>query len=102
MEGEKKHFFLKLIPPRPTFAQTLTEAERKIMQEHAVYWKDLMGKGICIVYGPVFDPQGEYGIGILGVEDESIVQDIQLNDPAVKDGLNSYEIYPMRAIYKLG
>jgi hypothetical protein len=40
MEGEKKHFFVKLIPPRSDFADTLTEDERKIMQEHAVYWKD--------------------------------------------------------------
>ena len=68
------------------------------MQEHVVYWKDLLERGICIVYGPVFDPHGNYGIGIVGVEDESIVRDIQINDPSVKGGLNRFEIYPMRAI----
>jgi hypothetical protein len=29
----------KLIPPRSTFAQDMTEVERKVMQEHATYWK---------------------------------------------------------------
>ena len=98
MEGEKKHFFLKLIPPRANFSDSMTKEEREIMQEHITYWQDLLAKGICIVYGPVFDPVGPYGIGIIGVDDEAIVNDIQINDPSVKRGLNRFEIYPMRAI----
>jgi len=59
-----------------------------------------VAKGICIVYGPVFDPNGTYGIGIIEVKDETIVHEIQINDPSVKDGLNRMEIFPMRAITK--
>jgi uncharacterized protein len=100
MESGKKYYFVKLIPPRPTFSETMTDEERNIMQEHIIYWQDLMAKEICLVYGPVFDPKGAYGVGIIGVDNEAIVRDIQKNDPSVKGGLNKCEIYPMKAITK--
>lgn len=46
----KNRFFYKLIPPRPTFVQDMTEAERKAMGEHAINWKDLIDKGVAIVW----------------------------------------------------
>jgi uncharacterized protein YciI len=100
MSTEKKQFFLKLIPPRPTFAQDMSDEERKIMQEHIAYWNVLMEKGIVVVFGPVFDPKGAYGMGVLEVEDEQIVRDIEVNDPSVKAGLNTIEVYAMRGITK--
>ena len=33
----KQHFFMKLIPPRPTFAQDMTAEERAVMQQHVQY-----------------------------------------------------------------
>jgi hypothetical protein len=47
METEKNRFLYKLIPPRLTFAQDMTEAERKVMQEHATYWKCLIDDSIA-------------------------------------------------------
>jgi hypothetical protein len=35
----------------------MTEAERKAMVEHAIYWKDLTDKGIAIDFGLVLDPK---------------------------------------------
>ena len=97
----KNCFFLKLIPPRSTFPGDMTEEEGKIMKEHAVYWQELMAKGICHVYGPVLDPNGAYGIGILEIgDDKAILAEIQNNDPSLKSGLNRLEIYPMIAILK--
>jgi uncharacterized protein len=98
MSVEKKHYFLKLIPPRPDFSATMTEQEKMIMQEHIVFWQELMARNICVVYGPVFDPDGAYGIGIIEVEDEATVKDIQKNDPSVKKGVNRIEIFPMKAV----
>jgi uncharacterized protein YciI len=95
---EKKHFFIRLIPPRTSFTTDMTEAERAIMQEHVVYWKGLLDKGIAIVYGPVFDPKGGYGIGIVEIDDEEGVQDIMKNDPTMKSGNFTYEINNMRAV----
>jgi uncharacterized protein len=95
---DKQHFFLKLIPPRPTFSQDMTEDERNIMNRHIEYWTHLLNKGTVIVYGPVFDPNGAYGIGIIEVENEEQAKTIAENDPAPVAGLGYYEIYPMRAI----
>lgn len=97
---EKKHYVLKLIPPRPTFATDMTETERAVMMEHVAYWKDLLDKGIVIVYGPVADPKGTYGIGIVGVDDDKQLNTLTSNDPALKLG-NKYDIAPMvRAIMR--
>jgi uncharacterized protein YciI len=93
---DKKHFVLKLVPCRPTFAQDMTAEERAIMMQHVAYFKDLMDKGMVIVYGPVMDPKGVYGLGVIEVDDEAQVQAIIANDPASQ--INTYEYYPMRAV----
>jgi uncharacterized protein YciI len=93
------HFFAKLIPPRPSFATDMTEDERKFMQEHVAYWADKQAKGHVIVYGPVFDPKGVYGIGVLDVESEAALSEFTQNDPALKAG-NAYEVYQMKAVTK--
>jgi uncharacterized protein len=94
----KKHFVLKLIPPRPTFAEDMTEKERDIMKQHAAYWKDKAYQGIALVYGPVLDPKGVYGLGIIEVDNEAQARVFAEDDPTVKSGLNKIEIHPMRAI----
>jgi len=65
MSAEQKHFFVKLIPPRVTFMMDMTDAEKAIMQQHVVYWSKLLEKGTAIAYGPVLDPKGPYGVGII-------------------------------------
>jgi hypothetical protein len=70
------------------------------MQEHSVFWKDLLDEGMCIIYGPVFEPDITYGIGIFSVKDDTIVQEIVNNDPSVKKGLNRFEIFSMKAVTK--
>jgi uncharacterized protein len=93
---EKKYYFLKLIPKRADFAQTMSDEEKNIMMEHVAYWKDFLDKGIVVVYGPVMDPVGVYGIGVVGVNDERQLFSLMENDPAAK--INDYEFYPMKAV----
>jgi hypothetical protein len=52
------HFFLKLIGPRPSFAQDMNEQEKSMMHEHVLYWKGRQDKGEVLVFGPVLDPKG--------------------------------------------
>ncbi len=92
----KKYFALKLIAPRPTFAQDMTDDERQIMQQHVAYWKDLMEKGFVIAFGPVLDPAGVYGLGIVQTDNEEQVKTLTANDPA--NGLSKYETLPMLAV----
>lgn len=98
MSSEKKHFFVKLIPPRPTFVMDMTDSEKAIMQQHVVYWAGLLEKGNAIAYGPVLDPNGAYGVGVICVDSDEELQQLIANDPA--NGLNRYEYSPMRAVYK--
>ncbi len=93
-----KYFFLKLVPPRLSFTLDMTTEERQIMQQHVVYWKPYVNDGTVIVLGPVLDPKGGYGIAVIGVNENSVLERLVANDPA--NGLCSYEIHPMLAVTK--
>jgi uncharacterized protein len=93
------HFFLKLIAPRPTFAMDMNDAEKKLMEEHARYWKAGQDKGDVLVFGPVLDPKGPYGMGILNVADQASARAFADGDPVMKAKLGfACEIHPMRAV----
>ena|SRR6187549_3915007 len=94
----KQQFFLKLNPPRPTFMMDMSADEKAIMQQHVGYWTGLMNENIAVVFGPVLDPKGAYGAGVVSVDNEEHLKQLIAKDPA--NGLNKYEYYPMRAIFK--
>jgi uncharacterized protein len=99
MNSGKKNFFLKLNPPRASFTIDMNSDEREVMQKHVAYWKPYVDDGTVIVLGPVMDPKGGYGIAVVAVESEEQLNEIVKNDPA--NGMNSYEIYPMKAVTKI-
>jgi hypothetical protein len=91
------YFFIRTQNPRPTFHLDMTAEEREIMNRHVIYWSELAKRGIAIVFGPVMDPQGVYGIGVYQVQDEAEVRSLLERDPA--NGLLRFEALPMaRAI----
>jgi|SRR5215472_11121300 len=96
-----RYFFSKLTPPRPSFAQDMTEEERRLMMEHGVYWKAQAEKGVALLFGPVGDPKGAYGILITQVDSEEQIHSLTANDPVNKSGLNfTFETYPMLNIVR--
>jgi uncharacterized protein YciI len=94
----KQPFFIKSTPPRPSFMMDMTAEERTVMQEHVAYWTALLDEGIAIVFGPVMDPKGGYGVAVVSVDNAEQLQKIIDDDPA--NDLNKYEFYPMRAVFK--
>lgn len=98
MSDPKKSFFLKLNPPRASFMTDMTDAEKSVMQKHVAYWAPYVQDGTVIVLGPVLDPAGGYGIAVVLVETAEELKKLIANDPA--NGLNQYEVYPMRAVTK--
>jgi uncharacterized protein YciI len=91
-----KCFFCKLTPPRPTFMIDMTEGERQLMGQHVAYWTELARTGTAIVFGPVADPQGGYGIAVIEAADEAAVRELSTHDPVIKGGAGfSYTIHPM-------
>lgn len=91
-----KHFLYKLFPPRPSFHLDQDENETKMMQAHMGYWKELTNKKNAIVYGPVFDPKGVYGMAVIEVENEQQADEIAKNDPAVVSKVCTCELIPMQ------
>jgi len=91
----KKTYFFKLIPPRATFSQDMTQDERNIMLQHIDYWKKNIDEGKVIAFGPVLHPDGAFGIGIIQADDEAEAKKLAENDPAITSGLNTYEVYFM-------
>ena len=93
---EKKYFVLYLNPVRPDFAQTMSDEQRNVMQQHIAYWTNYLKQGIMLVFGPVLDPKEVYGLGIVAVDDENQLATLIEHDPASK--INKYEYYPMKAV----
>lgn len=94
----KKHYMIRLIPKRPTFPMDITDSEREIMKRHLEYLKNKMAKGLVIVFGPVMEPKGTWGMGVLEVDSEEQIDEIMKADPSITENLNTYEYYPMRAV----
>jgi uncharacterized protein YciI len=93
------HFFCKLTAPRPTFAFDMNESEKALMGEHAQYWLDMLKEDVVLVFGPVMDPNGPFGMGIMEGADETEVRHRTDADPVMKAGIGfEVEIMPMRAI----
>jgi len=89
-------FFCRMNPPRADFAQTMTDAERALMGRHAAYLKAEQEKGIAVLFGPVGDPKGAWGLGVLECTDQAEARAITDNDPVVKSGQGfCYDVYPI-------
>ena len=73
----------------------MSPEERATMLEHIAYWAPHLKNGTMIVMGPVMDPNGGWGLGVIGVTSEEEVDELIEHDPA--NGLNRYEVLPMRA-----
>jgi len=99
---EPRFFLVRLIAPRPTFMADMNADEMDVMRRHAGYWAELCQQGVAIAFGPVADPKGGWGVGILKAGSEQVVQGLRDKDPAILSGRGfSYEILPMlKAVYR--
>ena len=92
---DKHYYTYKLIPPRPGFAVDQTDAEAAVMAEHVSYWSDLRDRGIAVVFGPVLDPSGVWGLAVVEATTNDEVEEIRAHDPAVRTGTATAEVYSM-------
>jgi uncharacterized protein len=93
-----QHFFMKLLPPRPTFAADMTDSERAIMQEHIAYIQGFFTAGSVLAFGPVLAPEGAYGMAILEMPDIVAAEAFAQSDPSIRSGLNTFQISPMHLV----
>jgi uncharacterized protein YciI len=84
-------FVLRLIAPRPNFAQTLTDEEREIMSSHAAHWSPYVERGDMVVFGPVLTDEDSYGLAVLETDDEQALREFAAQDPVVTSGTAAFE-----------
>jgi uncharacterized protein YciI len=89
-------FFCRLKPPRPSFALDMSDEEAALMGRHAAHWQARADEGGVVVFGPVLDPKGAWGLGILEADTEAAATAFLNADPviAAQHGF-SYETLPM-------
>jgi len=97
MQDEEINYFAAKLPsPRPTFPMDMSDDEKQIMGEHTAFWQTLLQSGQGIIVGPVLDPKGAYGFGVVIADSLEDACSLLEKDSAQK--ISKYEIYPMRAL----
>jgi len=90
-------YVVRLKAPRPTFALDMTDEEREIMGRHAAHWQPLVESGQMVVFGPVLDSSGSWGLGVVEAEDEDELRAFAAGDPVVTTGTAEIEVGKMLA-----
>ena len=90
-------FVFRLKAPRPTFALDMTDEERDIMGRHAAYWQPFIDSGQMVIFGPVLDATGSWGIGVVEAENEDELRAFAAGDPVVTTGTAQIEFGKMLA-----
>jgi uncharacterized protein YciI len=74
----------------------MNDEERAMMQRHVGFWTELVATGEAIVFGPVLDPEGPFGLGVVRVRDEAAARALGDRDPAIVSGRGfRYQVIPM-------
>jgi uncharacterized protein YndB with AHSA1/START domain/uncharacterized protein YciI len=94
MPPPNQQFFVRLIPPRNDWPESMTPDEQVAMGDHFEYLKKLTGAGKVLIAGPCFAPT--FGLLVLETESENEAREIMQNDPSVLRKINTFEIQPMR------
>ena len=92
-------FVFRLKAPRPNFALDMTDEEREIMGRHASYWRPYIEGGRMVVFGPVLDGSGSWGLGVVEADDEEEIHRFAAGDPVVVTGTAEMEVGKMLAGY---
>jgi hypothetical protein len=90
------YFLCRLSGPRPSFPMDMTPREAALMGEHAAYWQGRAEEGVAIVFGPVMDPAGAWGLCITDTKDEAATRRLVDADPVIlAEAGFSYAVAPM-------
>jgi uncharacterized protein YciI len=90
-------FVLRLKAPRPNFALDMTDEERAVMGRHAAHWQRFIESGEMVVFGPVLDDSGSWGLAVIEADDEDELRAFAAGDPVVVSGTAEFEIGKMLA-----
>ncbi|MGO9337676.1 MAG: SRPBCC domain-containing protein [Terracidiphilus sp.] len=96
LSSPPQYFLFRLIPPRRSFLYDATAEELTLMGVHGVYWRGKLAEGKVIAIGPVADPSGSWGVGILRTANPQEAQSLTDSDPVMlADKGFRIEVFPM-------
>ena len=75
----------------------MTDEEREIMGRHSAHWQPYLASGQMVIFGPVMDGTGSWGLGVVEAEDEAEVVAFAARDPVVTSGTARIEVGTMPA-----
>ena len=67
------------------------------MGRHAAYWQPYLDSGQMVIFGPVLDATGSWGLGVVEADDEEALRAFAAGDPAVNAGVAQIELGEMLA-----
>jgi uncharacterized protein YciI len=88
-------FVFRLKAPRATFALDMSDDEREIMVRHAEHWRPWIESGQMVIFGPVLDSAGSWGLGVVEADDEDALRAFAADDPVVTTGTGTVEMGKM-------
>jgi uncharacterized protein YciI len=95
--NETSTFVFRVIPPRPSFALDMSDEEREIMGRHAAHWQPLIDSGQMVVFGPLLDDTGSWGLGVVEADNEKELRALAASDPVVTTATGRIELGRMLA-----
>jgi uncharacterized protein YndB with AHSA1/START domain/uncharacterized protein YciI len=100
MPSQKQQFFIRLIPPRDDWPESMTPSEQAAMSDHFDYLKKLTNDGRVLIAGPCIKPT--FGMIVLQTDSEDEAREIMQNDPSILRKITTFEIQPMRVALVAG
>jgi uncharacterized protein YciI len=89
-------FLYRLIPPRLSFPSDITPEEAELMRVHGQYWRKLLEQDALVVFGPVADPKGAYGIAVVIQPGDEEARELAAGDPGIKANVGfTFELHAM-------
>ena len=70
----------------------MNDEERAIMGRHAEYWRPFIDSGQMVIFGPVLDGTGSWGLGVVETDNEEELRTFAAGDPVVTSGIGTVEI----------
>jgi uncharacterized protein YciI len=62
------------------------------MGRHAAHWQPYIDSGQMVIFGPVLDGTGSWGLGVLEADDEEQLRRFASEDPVVTSGTGTIEM----------
>ena len=94
-EGTKAYIYVLRPVPRLQVEANWTEADNKVVAEHFAYLKSLLAEGRLIIAGKTDGLDAKtFGIAIFEADSPVAAEKTMRDDPAVKNGIMTAELFP--------